>query len=317
MDITVVIPALNEKKYIETLIRNLLDGISIDVEILIYDAGSIDRTAEIVEALGKEFSQVKLIENKEKFVSYAFNHAYTISKGKYMALLGAHALYPKGYLQTGFNELESGSCDVVGGPLYQDAYTPAGKGIAFAMSSKLGVGGTAFRTEQKRMYVQSVAFAIYRKDIFEKVGLLDTALIRNQDDELHYRIHDAAFKLLMIPEMKCTYYVRDSIVKLWKQYFEYGLYKPLVFARVKSGFRLRHIIPSLFCLYILSIPLAWLHFIWLLPLTLYILAVVLHSMLNGLSLLSKCTAMVAFPTLHLSYGVGFLIGLPKYFKYKK
>jgi glycosyltransferase involved in cell wall biosynthesis len=317
MQISVVIPVLNEEKYIEPLIRNLLDGITIDVEILVYDAGSKDRTAEIVTNLGTEFPQVHLIVNKEKFVSYAFNHAFTVAKGKYMALLGAHALYPKGYLQKGFTELESGSCDVVGGPLHQDAYTPAGKGIAFAMSSKLGVGGTAFRTEQKRMYVQSVAFAIYRKSIFEKVGLLDTALIRNQDDELHYRMHDAGFKLLMIPEMKCTYYVRDSIVKLWKQYFEYGLYKPLVFAKVKSGFRLRHIIPSIFCLYILSIPLAWFHIIWMLPLALYVLAVTLHSMLNGLSFLSKCTAMVAFPTLHLSYGLGFLIGLPNYFNYQK
>lgn len=317
MDISVVIPVLNEDKYIETLIRNLLDGISIDVEILIYDAGSIDRTAEIVEALGKEFSQVKLIENKEKFVSYAFNHAYLHSKAKYLALLGAHALYPKGYLETGFKELENNTCDVVGGPLHQDANTLTGKGIAFAMSSKLGVGGTAFRTEQKRMYVQSVAFAIYKKTIFDQIGTLDTALIRNQDDELHYRIHDAGYKLLMIPEMRCTYYVRDSIKKLWKQYYEYGLYKPLVFAKVKSGFRMRHAIPFLFCIYLFSLPFVAIFPLWALPLFIYLLIIFIHSMVNHLHSYSKFIALIAFPTLHLSYGLGFLLGIPKYFQYKK
>jgi GT2 family glycosyltransferase len=315
MQITAVIPVLNEEKYIEQLIRNLLNGITIEVEILVYDAGSKDNTVEIVHHLSSEFPQVRLIENKQRFVSYAFNHAYQIAKGKYMALLGAHALYPKGYLQKGFTELESGSCDVVGGPLHQDAYTHAGKGIAFAMSSKLGVGGTAFRTEQNRMYVQSVAFAIYKKSVFDKVGVLDTELIRNQDDELHYRIHEAGYKLLMIPEMRCTYYVRDSIKKLWKQYYEYGLFKPLVFAKVKSGFRLRHIVPALFCLYVLSLPIAFIFPIWLMPLLVYITAVLLHSLFNKLPFTSKCYAMCAFPTLHLSYGFGFLIGLPKYFQF--
>lgn len=311
IEISVIIPTLNEEKYIGHLISKLIGTNTCEIEIFVCDAGSKDNTRKIVTDFNHP--NVHLIDNKKKFVSYAFNDTFPLTKGKYIALLGAHASYPEHYFDNALTYLKT-ECDVVGGPLIQLGKTPAGNAIAKAMSSKFGVGGTEFRTEKKKMFVDSVAFAVYKREIFERIGLLDTELVRNQDDELHYRINAHQYKILMVPEMECSYYVRDSLKKLFSQYFQYGYYKPLVFAKVKSGIRIRHIIPSGFVLYLIVLPLLsyWSYLFWA-PLVLYvslgfILALKLYSQ-------KPITVFTAFLYLHFSYGLGFLLGLKNYVTY--
>jgi GT2 family glycosyltransferase len=252
-----------------------------------------------------------LIDNPKKYVSYGFNKAFAESKGKYIGLLGAHTYYPKSYYQSALQALETEDCDVVGGPLLQVGKGSMGKAIAYCMSTKMGVGNTAFRTSKKKQYVDSVAFAIYKRTVFEKVGLLDTELVRNQDDELHYRINANGFKILMIPEMQCEYQVRDSIPKLFRQYYEYGVYKPLVLKKVKSGIKLRHLVPALFVSYLISLPIAIFYPIWLLPGLLYLLMALFFSFNNQNPIAIKINCFAVYPVLHFSYGAGFLLGLSK------
>jgi GT2 family glycosyltransferase len=244
-------------------------------------------------------------------VSPGFNKAFARSSGKYVTLMGAHADYPPNYFKDAIRYLESGECDVVGGPLVQKGKTPTGETIAACMSSKFGVGGTEFRTARKKMYVDSVAFAIYKRSIFEKIGLLDEELIRNQDDELHYRMNAAGYRILMVPELECVYFVRNTLATLYKQYFQYGLFKPLVLKKVSSGIRIRHLVPAFFCLYIFTLPVAIAWPVWLIPGVLYLLIDLTVSLSLPLSFRQRLIATTVFPTLHFSYGAGFLLGLRK------
>lgn len=312
--LSALIPVFNEEKYISPLLLSLNTALPPDSEIFVMDGGSTDSTKEKISLLKKTGIAVNVIDNPKRFVSHGFNLTYPQSQGKYISLLGAHAEYPADFFISGLNYLEKDECDVVGGPLIQKGKSETGKTIAYCMSSKFGVGDTEFRTQTKKMYVDSVAFAIYKRDIFEKVGLLDEELIRNQDDELHYRINAAGFRILMVPEMACVYYVRDTLRGLFKQYFQYGLFKPLVFKKVRKGIRLRHLIPSLFILYILTIPMIILWPYWGILFSIYIVFLFYFSFNNTLSLRQKLICLLAFPTLHISYGFGFLLGFRKIFR---
>ncbi len=311
--ITIVLPTLNEKNYLRELVEKLLLSNSVISEIFICDAGSTDGTIDIIHDLARQFSCVKYYNNKRKFVSYAFNDVYPFATGKYMALLGSHALYPEHYLENGLHYLELGEADVIGGPLNQQGHGETGAAIAFAMSSKFGVGDTEFRTSKKKQLVDSVAFAIYRKSIFEHIGLLDETLKRNQDDELHYRIKSNGYKIMMVPEMECTYYVRDSFRKLFKQYFEYGLYKPLVLKKVSQGMRIRHLIPSLFVSYLILLPVLFLiiNLLACIPLVLYALLALYVGFSATKNPILVTKIILAMLILHLSYGSGFIIGIKK------
>lgn len=308
---SIICPTLNEEKHIGNIIGTFIEYCPQPSELLIADAGSTDQTRKIIADHANRNSNILLIDNPDKYVSFGFNKAFAASKGRYIGLLGAHTHYPGNYFQAALYALETEDCDVVGGPLQQIGSGAMGQAIAYCMSTKMGVGNTAFRTSQKRQYVDSVAFAIYKRSVFEKVGLLDTELVRNQDDELHYRINAAGFKILMIPEMQCEYQVRDTIPKLFRQYYEYGLYKPLVLKKVKSGIKVRHLIPALFVLYLLSLPIVFLFPIWLIPGLLYILLVLYFSTINSHPILIKTCCLIVYPVLHISYGIGFLKGITK------
>jgi succinoglycan biosynthesis protein ExoA len=316
MTLSIICPTLNEIKYIEQLINSFTVNDGIEKEIFFVDGGSTDGTIEKINQLksSKGLSNIHVVSNPNKFVSHGFNKAFPFTKGKYITLLGAHTNYPKSFFKIGISYLEKNETDVVGGPLLQIGKSYTGKIIAKCMSSKFGVGNTEFRTSNEKRFVDSVAFAIYKREIFNKIGLLDEDLIRNQDDELHYRINSKGYKILMVPEMQCEYFVRDSVVKLFKQYFDYGYYKPLVLKKVNSGFRLRHIIPLLFTLYLLLFPLFYsISFVFLLPLLFYIVTNLLISILITKNLFNTIIAFYVFFNLHLSYGLGFLLGLRKIF----
>lgn len=307
--ISIVIPVLNEESFIENLLYGLLLEEELISEIWVCDGGSVDRTKELVLNISENQSKVKYVFNQNKYVSHAFNLVYPSAKGEFIALLGAHAIYPSKFLSNGLSYLQSGEADVVGGPLLQKGKGAIGEAIALAMSSKFGVGDTEFRTSDKKQYVDSVAFAIYRKDILEQTGLFDTVLIRNQDDEFHYRIKSFGYRILMVPEMRCTYFVRESHKDLFIQYYQYGLFKPLVLYKLRSALRIRHLIPAFFILYLISLPLAMFTLFWILPVLLYLILNCWISMNSKTGIAVRLWMMLTFPILHIAYGLGFLKGL--------
>jgi GT2 family glycosyltransferase len=314
-EISVLIPVLNEEPYLDDLLSNLINEENLDLcEFFLIDGGSTDGTIEKIKEWQKKFSFVHEVNNTQKYANLGFNKALPLTKGRYIAFLGAHAGYPQQFLNTSKKYLDSNVCDAVGGPLLQKAKSIKGLAIAYAMSSRFGVGDTEFRTSSNKRYVDSVAFAVYKREVFDKIGLLDEQLIRNQDDEFHYRMNAAGYKILMVPEMQCTYYVRETLSGLFKQYFQYGLFKPLVLKKVKSGIRLRHLIPALFVLYLLLLWPAYILMGWIacMPLFLYLLLDLFFA-LHAPVFPQKVISILVFPILHLSYGIGFLIGIRKLF----
>jgi glycosyltransferase involved in cell wall biosynthesis len=311
MVISIIIPTFNEIKHIEKLIDSIYRFDSIEKEVFIVDGGSSDGTVERVIELFQLYKNLNLVKNPDKYVSNGFNKTFYLTKGEYISLVGAHSIYPNNYFSKCIDEIESGNCDAAGGFLLQKGNGVIGEAISLVMSSKFGVGDTPFRTERKRMYVDSVAFAVYKREIFEKIGLLDEELIRNQDDEFHYRMNAAGFRMLMLPDIEVVYFVRNSLSKLFKQYFQYGLFKPLVIKKVKKGLRIRHLVPALFVLYLIFLPLSFFNSIYLIPLVIYILLSALVSFSNNLSFFVKLKAILTFPVLHIAYGSGFLLGMRK------
>ncbi len=312
MKLSVIIPVYNEAECIGSLIQSLNEMDDLDKEIIFSDGGSDDGTRQMIADAADKYGNIVLIDNPGRYVSHAFNHACKIAIGSYVALTGAHSVYPANYFRICVEHLDAGLCDAAGGFLVHRGKGATGEAIACAMSTKFGVGDTEFRTEPEKKYVDSVAFAVYNRKVFEVAGYFDEQLVRDQDDEFHYRMNSMGLRILMIPELKVTYFVRNTLRGLASQYYQYGLYKPLVFRRVVSSVRPRHLVPSLFVIYMASLPLALLNIIWLVPLALYCLLSLFFSARSPLSLSARLIMPFVFPVLHLGYGIGFLTGLLKF-----
>ena len=252
-------------------------------------------------------------DNNSTVVKIPIWIAIAIAGGTYIIRLDAHTKYAPDYISSIIRTFDKTGADIVGGPMRATGTSNIQSAIAYCTSTKMGVGNSAFHDENFKGWVDSVYLGAWKKELFQDVGLFDTQMKRNQDDEFHYRAKSKGKKIYLNPEIKSLYYPRDSFNKLFKQYFQYGLYKPLVLRKVHSGAQLRHVIPSLFVFYLLLLPLLYKMAspIALVLLVLYIVGLLYFSLFNRLTLIRKLYCLLVFPIIHISYGSGFICGFYK------
>ena len=320
--LSVICPIYNEEKYIANCIESILlqDYPKDDLEVIFVDGMSKDRTREIVAGYTQKYPFIRLIDNPEKIVPYAMNYGIKASKGEVIIRLDAHATYEKNYFSSLVRRLNELKADNVGSVCKTDVLnkTPKTLAIREVLSNKFGVGNSVFRTGvDKVMEVDTVPFGCWRRDVFEKYGLYDTRLVRNQDIELNKRILRGGGKIFIVPDTFCTYLARETYKGLSKNNYGNGKWNILTVHYTKqfNSLSLRHFIPLLF---VLSLILPVLFSLFYLPLILLsalsLFAYV--SLLGVISLrltiqkkLSLFYLLVSFLVLHLSYGWGSLVGI--------
>ena len=195
-----------------------------------------------------------MLHNKNKIVPYALNIAIKQSTGNPIIRLDAHTEYANDYIEKVIETFETTGADIVGGPMRAIGKTNFQKAVAYATSTKLGVGDSQFHDENAKGFVDSVYLGAWKREIFYDVGYFDEKMKRNQDDEFHYRAKSKGKKIYLNPEIKSRYYPRSSFRKLFMQYYQYGLYKPLVLKKIKTEIKLRHLVPIGFVFYLMLIP---------------------------------------------------------------
>lgn len=282
---------------------------------------STDSTRQIVREVCNSYDNIRLIDNKDKYTPQAFNLGLKNAKGDYILLLGAHAYITDNYLQKAYDTIKAYNTACVGGRVVIISKSKIGKDIAFVLQSPFGVGTAKYRYSNKIEYVDTVAYGLYDKRIFDKIGYFDEELIRGQDYELNHRIIQLGEKMLYNPDFQSYWYARPSIKKLFSQQYYNGFWKVLAQLKRKNIASYRHIIPGLFALAIIF--LAILSFINLL---FFGALIVLLSVYTICSLFfikadsNKNRRVWLLPALffilHMSYGLGYIVGA-FYFPFKR
>jgi GT2 family glycosyltransferase len=228
--VSVVAPVRNEERYIERCLYAVArqDYSRDRIEVLVVDGRSDDRTREIVARFAAESTlDVRLIDNPARTAAAAMNIGLAEARGDVILRVDGHAALAPDYVRRAVAALDASNADCVGGVLENEGDTHVGRAIAAAMSSPFGVGGAKFRTGGGGP-VDTVAFGAYRRRVFEILGKFREDIGAGEDDEFNYRLRDAGGVILLVPEMRATYTVRDSLPALWRQYFAYGRAKPEV-----------------------------------------------------------------------------------------
>ena len=307
--ITVLCPTYNEENHISNILRFFVDSSPSEKELFVIDGGSTDNTISIIKEWCDKNNSINLIHNPSKYVPFALNIGIKNSNGDPIIRLDAHTKYADDYFEKIIKTFNETGADIVGGPMHAVGNTNFQIAVAKATSNVFGVGDSKIHKVEYRGESDHVYLGAWRRKLFDEIGYFDERLKRNQDDEFHYRARSLGKTIYLNPEIKSFYYPRNSYFKLIKQYFQYGLFKPAVLGKIKSEIKLRHLIPSLFSIYVLSLPLAFLNIYYLLPIFVYILSDIYFSIRAKSNIKIAINSMLIYPVLHLSYGFGFLTGL--------
>jgi len=323
ISVSVIIPCLNEERYIRGCLDSVLNGdYPVDqLEILVVDGGSNDATRSIVDEYSVKHKQVVLLHNPLKTAPTAMNIGIKQSRGEYIIRLDAHSSYPADYISKLLYWHKKLGADNVGGLFSVEVLNknPKSLSIRAVLMDKFGVGNSLFRIGVDDVQeVDTVPFGCYHRSIFEKIGLYNEKLTRNQDIELNKRIRKGGGHIYLIPEVAVTYYARENFTALAKNNYGNGYWNILTVLYTKdfSSLGVRHFIPLFFLLSLLlpSILVPFWPVMAILPalsLASYSLLVVVRSIkLRFANKGSSFVMLVAsFFVLHLSYGYGSLRAL--------
>lgn len=308
--ISVVCPVVNESEYLEQLFGFLIKSRAYWDEIFFIDGGSIDDTKEKIKRFAGQTDGVSLLDNLERYVPFALNQAIPKCSQEIIVRLDAHCSYNDDYFLKILETFDRTGADIVGGPTRTAFFDAWQESIGFAISTPFGVGNSKVHQLDYEGPTDSVTFGAWKREVFAKVGLFDVELRRNQDDEFHYRAKSKGLTIYQSPEIKLYYYPRSNLSSLFKQYYEYGKYKPLVLHKVKSEIKMRHLIPSLFVIYLIAGMFLMTTFpLVAVPAVLYIAGLISFSFHNSLPFSNKLRLLIIYPVIHSAYGIGVLRGV--------
>lgn len=317
--VTVIMPIRNEADFIGRSLGSVLkqDYPATRMEVIVVDGMSDDSTRNQVTDCVTEHPNappVFVLDNPSKIVPTGMNLALSHAKGEVIIRVDGHCEIASSYIRRCVETLAETGADNVGGLQQAAGSTPVAHAIALATSSPFGVGGARFHYATKAGWADTVYLGAYRREVFERIGGFDEELVRNQDDELNFRLTQAGGKIWLDPSIRSVYYSRANLRKLWRQYYQYGLYKVLVIRKRGAVASLRHLVPAMFvlalCASLLLVLVTRRPAFGLLVAGPYLMANV------GASIWTARTHWHALPllpgtfsTLHFAYGLGFLVGL--------
>jgi succinoglycan biosynthesis protein ExoA len=318
--ISIISPCRNERDYIAGFVASLLAQElpeSCTLEVLIADGLSDDGTREILDALAARHPTLRVVSNPGRIVSKALNAAIREATGDVIVRMDAHTTYAPDYVRACVETLERTGADNVGGPWRAAGESYLQKAIALVSHSPFASGGGRSHALDYEGEVDTVYLGCWRKAIFERVGLFDEELVRNQDDELNLRIVRAGGRVWQSPRIRSTYAPRSSLANLFSQYKQYGYWKVRVIQKHTLPASIRHVVPGAFAFMLLA--LAALSLIWAPARAGLGLLLAAYAAANLIASVHTCITAgtfrylpvipIVFAGYHVGYGWGFLRGV--------
>src|SRR5215831_85201 len=273
--VSIVVPCRNEADHIEAALRSILaqETSPGGFEVIVADGMSDDGTPSILSKLAKEDSRLRTVDNPGGIVSTGLNAAIRLAQGRTIIRMDAHTSYAPDYIRQCAELLAETAADNVGGPWVAQGKGRVGKAISAAFQSSFATGGGRAHDPNYSGPVDTVYLGCWPREVFDRIGMFDEELVRNQDDEFNLRLARSGGKIWQSTRIKSWYHPRETLRQLFSQYVQYGYWKARVMQKHKLPASVRHLIPASFILTLALLPLlalfwpaalwAWLAFLGL------------------------------------------------------
>jgi succinoglycan biosynthesis protein ExoA len=315
--ISVLVPVLNEEHRIAETIASILAQPGADLEVLVADGRSADKTAAVVARIAASDSRVRLLDNPKLSIPAALNLCLQHSRGEFVARVDGHSELSADYFRRALATLsESPAMGGVGGHRVGVGRTPVGRAIALVQSSRFAIGNSIYHYADRAQLTDHATFGVYRAEAVRQIGGWDEQLIVNEDVDFDHRLRAAGWTIGYQPAMTVRWDVRERIGDLFAQYRRYGRGKAgMVRKNGPSAVRPRHLVPPTavgggFGLLIGGVIERWLLAGFAPYLALVFVASALAWRRRATTGRTSAAALpAAFLVIHVGWGLGFMEGL--------
>jgi len=314
--VSLLVAMRNEEQHIGATLESIFaqDYPPDRLEVRVYDGDSSDGSWAIAERLCADRPLASVSRNPRITQAAGWNLGIDEARGDIIGIVSAHCELAPDYVSTAVETLERTGAEMVGGLMRAVGDGPVGEAIALATSTPFGVGGARFHYATVETDVDTVYMGVCRSETYRRFRF-DEEMVRNQDDELSYRILDAGGRIVVNPRIRSTYRNRSSFQSLWRQYYDYGFWKVRVMEKHPRQVRVRQLVPpALVASTLASAALAPFSAVGRMMLAAvlgsYGAANVTASLAAGRSRPRLLTLLpLVYSTLHFAYGAGFIAGL--------
>jgi succinoglycan biosynthesis protein ExoA len=316
--VSVVVPCRNEKNHIEAVVRSILaqEPPPGGFEVVVADGMSDDGTREILTRIAESEPRLKIVDNPRRIVSTGLNAAICAARGEVIVRMDAHTSYAPDYIRQCVATLKETGADNVGGPWIAKGDNLTGHAVAAVFQSRFGTGGAKGHDPNYTGPVDTVYLGCWPRSVFDRFGMFDEELVRNQDDEFNLRLSRSGGKIWQSAKIRSWYRPRGSLARLFRQYMQYGYWKVRVVQKHGKPASLRHLVPGGFVLCLILLPLLGVFstfalWAWIGLFGLYVCCNLIASLLTTERQGWTCLPILplAFASYHLGYGLGFLKGV--------
>ena len=331
MIISVCVVAYNEERALPDLLECIKsqDYPHDKIEVVLIDSMSDDTTKTIMKRFSdenKDFKNIQVLDNPGKKQAMGWNVAIKNYRGDAILRVDAHASIPFDFVRKNVEVLESGEF-VSGGirPNIIQEKTSWKETLLLAESSMFGSSAASYRRSEKKSYVKSVFHGAYKREVFDNVGGFDEQLGRTEDNEIHYRIRKAGYKICYSPDIISYQHTRSTLKGMLKQKYGNGYWVALTLKVCPGCLSFYHFVPLCFVIGIIGVSILkaigypfFSYLMW----GMYWLCSVLMSFIavkGQKKNLYQLSLPILFFLLHVSYGIGSLVGMMKlpFWKYRK
>ena len=315
--VTVILPILNEEADLPNCISAILkQDYAGEIEIILALGPSKDNTNQIAHDLAAADKRIKLVDNPTGQTAKGLNLAIAQSSFEIICRIDGHSEISNTYLKTAISIMQEKGAVNVGGLMHADSQSGLQRTIAQAMRSKLGVGASKFHTGGTAGPSDTVYLGTFKKSAILAAGGFDERYIRAQDWELNHRMRAQGGLVWFDPRLVVTYRPRKSLIKLAKQYFQYGRWRRVISRQHPKTTNFRYLAPPVaLVINLLSVLFgALVAEVFFLPVLIYITSLIIGGAIIGEKFADKLLMPIVFATMHLSWGAGFITSPKKLFK---
>jgi len=323
--VTFVMPVLNERAYLRRAVETVLaQDVAAPTELILALAPSTDGTTELARELAAD-DRIVLVDNPEADIPIGLNRAIRAGRYPTIVRVDAHSELEPGYTTRALATLDRVRAANVGGVMKADGRTPFQRAVARAYNSPIGLGGGAYHGGTQEGEAESAYLGVMRRDVLDEVGLFDESIRRGEDWELNLRIRRAGYRVWFDPALAVTYWPRESWTRLVRQFSATGRWRGELVRRYGRGNSVRFFAPpALVVILVLSLIVGVLQATgvlsgwWSVAASVVYLPVIAYALLivgvalgprGGTGWRDKLWTLAVLPTMHLSWGTGFVIGV--------